>query len=94
MANTTFILCECCTLVLANDDESGCRDFHGHKHAPLDVPPGTAISQGPHTWNGSLELTCHGHEKGLIQPGENFWLAELQTEQPARTSPLEGATHD
>lgn len=25
-------LCECCASVIANGDESGCRDFHGHTH--------------------------------------------------------------
>lgn len=25
-------VCTCCALVIANGDESGCRDFHGHTH--------------------------------------------------------------
>ena len=27
-------LCDCCALVVANDDESGCRDYYGHTHEP------------------------------------------------------------
>ena len=30
--------CTCCALVIANADESGCRDFHGHTHAQTTVP--------------------------------------------------------
>lgn len=77
MARKIFVLCECCALKLANDDESGCRDYHRHEHASLNVPLGTAVSQGPHTWDGTLDLACHGHERGLVQPGETFWVAEL-----------------
>lgn len=76
MARKTLTLCECCALVLANNDESGCRDYHHHDHATLDVPVGTAISQGPHTWRGTLDLGCHGHAEGLISPGQTFWVAE------------------
>lgn len=24
--------CECCTLMIANGDDSGCRDYYGHTH--------------------------------------------------------------
>lgn len=70
-----MILCECCALKLANDDESGCRDHHGHDHPPLLVPAGTVIVQGPHRWDGTLDLTCHGHAGGRIGPGQEFWAA-------------------
>jgi hypothetical protein len=26
-------VCECCALVIANGDDSGCRDYYGHTHA-------------------------------------------------------------
>lgn len=76
MASGVFILCACCALKLANDDESACRDYHGHDHARLQVPAGTTITQGPHEWAGSLELTCHGHEEGTIQPLGEYWVAQ------------------
>ena len=25
--------CECCALVIANGDDSGCRDYYGHTHS-------------------------------------------------------------
>lgn len=71
-----LILCECCALKLTNDDESGCRDFHRHTHGPLSVPGDTAITQGPHEWDGTLALDCHGHEDGVIYPDQVFWVAE------------------
>ncbi|MFF1880274.1 hypothetical protein ACFVVC_02230 [Pseudarthrobacter sp. NPDC058196] len=75
MARGVFILCACCAFKLTNDDESACRDYHGHDHAGLQVPAGTAVTQGPHEWDGSLELRCHGHEGGMIQPLEEYWVA-------------------
>ena len=29
-------VCECCTLMVNNGDESSCRDFHGHTHPTCD----------------------------------------------------------
>lgn len=77
MARKTFVLCQCCALKLANDDESGCRDHHGHDHPALDLPADVVVSQGPHLWDGTLDLACHGHEGGSVRPGEEFWVAEL-----------------
>jgi hypothetical protein len=34
------------------------------------------ITQGPHEWAGSLELTCHGHEDGTIQSLGEYWVAQ------------------
>ncbi|MDP9903162.1 hypothetical protein [Arthrobacter bambusae] len=79
MANQPFVLCECCALKLNNDDESGCRDYHGHGHDSLDVLAGTVISQGPHVWDGKLDLTCHGHKDGVVHPGGAFWVAEIMS---------------
>ena len=25
-------VCTCCALMIANDDDSGCKDFHEHQH--------------------------------------------------------------
>jgi len=33
--------CACCASMIANNDESGCRDFHGHTHpSPYDQDHG------------------------------------------------------
>lgn len=86
----TYVLCECCALMLANNDESGCRDYHHHEHTSLDMPFDTAISQGPHTWEGTFDLACHGHQDGdqdgTIRPSETFWVAE------SREPPMAGPT--
>ena len=29
--------CECCALMIANSDDSGCRDFYGHDHKPASL---------------------------------------------------------
>lgn len=28
-------LCECCALVVANDDDSACQDYYHHDHTPM-----------------------------------------------------------
>lgn len=71
-----LVLCRCCALKLANDDESGCRDHHGHTHAGVEVPAGTVVAGGPVTWDGAKDLPCEGHEDGVVVPGEEFWFAE------------------
>ncbi|MFD2794647.1 hypothetical protein ACFS27_13905 [Promicromonospora vindobonensis] len=77
MPRRTLFLCECCALKLSNDDESGCRDFHHHTHSGLDVPAETVIAQGPYTWDGSHDLACHGHEGGVVQTDQTYWVAEV-----------------
>lgn len=37
----TIAVCECCALMIASGDESGCRDHCGHVHPSADVPVGT-----------------------------------------------------
>lgn len=37
-------LCDCCALMLANGDESGCRDYHGHEHPSIEVPVHTVLT--------------------------------------------------
>ena len=39
----TLYLCICCTLLVVNADESGCRDFHGHDHPSCGLPVGTTV---------------------------------------------------
>jgi hypothetical protein len=37
-------VCECCALVIANGDDSGCRDYYGHTHPTPEVPAGTCLT--------------------------------------------------
>lgn len=49
----TLTLCECCALLIANGDESGCRDHHGHAHQSAIVPAHTVLT-------GESDQPCHG----------------------------------
>ena len=32
-----MLVCECCALLIANGDDSGCRDHYGHDHPECDL---------------------------------------------------------
>lgn len=49
----TLALCECCALLIANGDESGCRDYYGHTHQPATVPAHTVLTD-------ESDQPCHG----------------------------------
>jgi hypothetical protein len=49
----TLALCECCALLIANGDESGCRDYYGHTHQSADAPAHTVLSD-------ETDQPCHG----------------------------------
>lgn len=36
----TVNLCECCAVVAANGDDSGCRDYHEHENHALNATTG------------------------------------------------------
>ncbi|WP_026927428.1 hypothetical protein [Granulicoccus phenolivorans] len=72
-----LVLCVCCAVKLVNDDDSGCRDFHPHDHAGLEVPAGTVLGAGPHVWWGARALACDGHRDGAIEPGGLYWDAAV-----------------
>lgn len=55
-------LCDCCALVVANGDESGCRDYYGHTHAPAEVPFHTAVDGDPIP--SPRGFTCDGCGEG------------------------------
>lgn len=68
-------LCECCMLLLVNDDSSQCRDFHGHTHEGMKVPDGTAlISMTPRTNDAPRPMRCDGHG-GDITVMAPYWVA-------------------
>ena len=37
VASDTGLVCECCMLVIANGDDSSCRDYHGHEHEECEL---------------------------------------------------------
>lgn len=55
----TADVCDCCLLMIANADDSGCRDYFGHDHPTCDLPgavPGDE-SNDETVWH---EWTCAG----------------------------------
>lgn len=40
----TLALCECCALMIANNDETGCRDHDHHTHKSVEVPARTVLT--------------------------------------------------
>lgn len=54
----TIQVCDCCLILVANGDESGCRDYYSHTHKPFDVSGMWAVSdtQGPEGY----EWDCAG----------------------------------
>jgi hypothetical protein len=51
-------LCECCAIVAANGDDSGCRDFHMHPDHTLSKIETHVIVEG--TSQGNETFTCDG----------------------------------
>lgn len=49
----TLALCECCALLIANGDDSACRDYYGHTHQSANVPAHTVLSD-------ETDQPCHG----------------------------------
>lgn len=53
-------VCECCALLIANNDETACRDHYEHGHIECDLDPGAVVTgeqvetPGPCTCDG-----CH-----------------------------------
>ena len=67
---TTEVVCDCCALWIANNDESGCRDYYGHDHKRCDIS---------YLWvlDGSEEevtyhWTCYGCGTEML-PHSNQW---------------------
>lgn len=72
-------LCDCCALMVANGDESGCRDFYGHTHQATELPIGTVMA------GDSLEtargFTCDGCQEDQ-GPLANEWPAVVLVQAP------------
>lgn len=52
-------ICECCLFLLVNGDESGCRDYYNHFHAPGDFSgPGTAVVEDSEGVEIAAHWTC------------------------------------
>ncbi len=54
----TVNLCECCAIVAANSDDSGCRDYHEHPDHALNAATGY-VSVDEHMGTDET-FTCDG----------------------------------
>ena len=53
--------CDCCLLWVANNDDSSCRDYYGHKHRHAKVSKRTMsrrLALLPATWSAFGWLAC------------------------------------
>ncbi|HSX68445.1 hypothetical protein [Nocardioides sp.] len=66
-------VCDCCALMLANGDDSGCRDYYGHTHDAGALLPMTSVIAGdPEEWQGSHPWLCDGCDEWQAW-GSNRW---------------------
>lgn len=66
-------VCSCCALWIANNDESGCRDWFGHTHKRCDISYLWVLSS-----DGDIvydEWTCFGCGEYML-PGAERWDIE------------------
>ena len=71
-------VCECCLLVIANGDDSGCRDYYGHDHATCSLP-GAVVgdAEGYDRWQ---PWTCEGCGTDLL-PGATAYGVDVLERQ-------------
>lgn len=67
-------LCDCCALMVANGDESGCRDYYNHTHAPCSVPFYAALAGGEVP--SRRGFTCDGCQEDQLAYA-NEWPAAV-----------------
>lgn len=53
-----YRVCDCCALMIANGDESGCRDYYDHGHRTCTLPGPAAIAGDEYTSRGGF--LCDG----------------------------------
>ena len=71
------VMCECCALMVANDDESGCRDYYGHTHQKCTLPLGTYVSSEDESeyWG---YWTCEGCGQEMLPGAVQFEFIVLE----------------
>ncbi|MGN6129277.1 MAG: hypothetical protein ACTHOK_02960 [Nocardioidaceae bacterium] len=72
-------VCECCALVIANGDDSGCRDYYGHTHPAPDVPAGTCLTDDGAD-QPSTPWTCEACGERVDRFAYRMWAAVLEAE--------------
>lgn len=75
----TLAVCECCAVLIANADESGCRDYYGHTHPAADVPAGTVLTDDGAD-QPSIPWTCEACRTEQDRFAYRMWADVLETE--------------
>ena len=70
-------LCECCTLMVNNGDDSSCRDFHGHTHPTCDKSVIYADTEDTFEV-GYFHANCNGCG-AIVRTGGTLYAAIRQT---------------
>lgn len=52
-----YALCDCCAIMVANNDESSCRDYYGHTHPTVTE---NFVLSGESFENPSVGFDCDG----------------------------------
>ena len=69
--------CECCALMVANGDDSGCRDYWEHDHPECSLPAGAFVaSDGEEVW-GHFTWTCEGCGQEMLAGAVRFEFGVL-----------------
>lgn len=66
------VVCDCCALMIANADESGCRDFHGHAHPSCKLPASTVLGEDRAVEYGEDTCAGCGQALGRLAPVHEF----------------------
>jgi hypothetical protein len=75
----TLAVCECCALLIANGDETGCRDYYGHTHPAPHVPAGTCITEDGAD-QPAIPWTCEACGEPQNRFVYRMWAAVLEPE--------------
>lgn len=68
--NTSEVVCDCCALWIANNDDSSCRDYYGHSHKRCDISY-LWVLEGDHE-EVTRDWACFGCGEDML-PHTNQW---------------------
>lgn len=70
------LVCECCIMLICNDDDSACRGYHHHDHPDCQLPAYTVVfTDTIDDWDSTWPGECAGCGQTLLQ-GATYALAE------------------
>lgn len=70
-------VCDCCALMIANGDDSSCRDYYGHDHPTCNLPWAVIDGDPEEVWSCYV-WTCDGCGSDMLS-GANRWNVLVDT---------------